>query len=597
MLYSHIFPKTRREEPRDANTPGTSLLIRAGFIHKAGAAGIWSWTPLGLRVRRRAEQIVREEMDRAGATEVELPILQSRDFWEETGRWEKYRRANISFCLHDRHGQEYMLAPTAEELITEYARAYCRSYQDLPVTFYQMSPKYRDELRPRGGLMRGREFLMKDAYSFGRHEEDMRQAFAAMSAAYKRVFERAGFKFVQVEADSGAIGGSGSAEFMAVAESGEDILIRCPNCGYGANQEKATATFNYPDEEQRPLEKLATPNIRTVEELEEFVNLRADQMVKTLVMVADDHPVVVSLRGDLEISEIKLANLLGAETVETAEDSVVIEVTQAPVGFAGPINLFDRDRIFNGRQVEYYFDCSVEGMHNFLCGGNEEDVHYINVNTDRDFPAPPGYHDLSKACAGLACPRDRCSGKLETSRGIELGHIFQLQKVYSQPMAATYMNEAGERVPFWMGCYGIGVSRMVQAIVEQNYDNKGIVWPWPMAPYQIVIVPANHHMLGEARGIYQTLCFSLGSDEIMLDDRGLRFGEAITDAELIGYPVQIVVGRAWKDGRELEVRLRDQRDKGEYFDVQKNPALKPINMDIDSFVGWFRTRADKEVQR
>ena len=565
MRYSKIFPKTRREDPKDATSPGTRLLIRAGFIHKV-AAGLWSWTPLGLRVRHKCEQIVREEMNRAGAVEVELPILQPKELWDETARWDKYNRAKISFLSQDHKGQQYMLAPTAEEVITEYARSYLVSHRDLPVTLWQMSPKFRDELRPRQGLVRGREFLMKDAYSFAADEAGMKAAYQQMCQAYHAIFKRSGFDFIQVEADSGAIGGSGSAEFMAVTNFGEDTLLRCPQCGYGANQEKASASFSYADEEMASFTKIDTPNIRTVEDLETAFHIPANKMVKTIVMFADGKPVIVSMRGDLAISEVKLANLLKANDLGTADARTVETVTGAPVGFAGPIGLYGREQSFEGHPVTYFFDRSVQGMRNFLCGANTEDVHYINVNSGRDFPEPVEYKDLSVTTAGLHCSRCQ-DGIFETVQGVELGHVFQLQQVYSRPMRATYKTEGGQEVPYWMGCYGIGVSRMVQAIVEQRNDEKGIIWPIQLAPFHVVIVPAGIKSLPAAEKIYQELCAHCEVD-VMLDDRGERFGVTITDAELIGYPIQVIVGKRFDDDGTLEVRMRGTTVQVNLFSVE-----------------------------
>lgn len=569
MRYSAIFPKTRREEPKDASSAGTRMLIRAGFIHKVGG-GIWSWTPLGLRVRRKCEEIVRQEMNKTGAIEVELPILQPREFWDESGRWEKYRRAGIAFTLRDRKGQEYFLAPTAEELVVEYARAYLISHRDLPITFWQMSPKFRDELRPRQGVVRSREFLMKDAYSFGATENEMRHAYQTMCVAYRAVFSRAGFDFLQVEADSGSIGGSGSSEFMAITEAGEDVLLHCHSCGYGANQEKATATFCYNEEAMSSLQKIPTPNIRTVEELEHALGVPAQKMVKTIVMLANSRPVIVSMRGDLAISEIKLANLLGVTEVGTADAGTVVEITGAPVGFAGPIGLFGAGKKFGGQDVSYFFDKSVEGMKNFLCGGNEEDVHYINVNTGRDFFTPDKFYDLSVATAGLQCPR--CSGTLASVQGIELGHVFQLQQAYSAPMKAVFKDGSGKEVPFWMGCYGIGVSRMVQAIVEQRNDEHGIVWPAQLAPYHAVVVPAGAKFLANGTAVYEKMLSVVGL-EVVLDDREERFGVAITDAELIGYPVQVIVGKRFAEEGKLEVRYRDGRSGPLLIDLEELLSL------------------------
>ncbi|OIO18881.1 MAG: proline--tRNA ligase [Candidatus Magasanikbacteria bacterium CG1_02_41_34] len=585
MYLSKVYPRTRREDPRDATSPGTINLIRAGFVSKV-TSGIWTWTSLGLRVRRKVEAIVREEMETIGAVELELPILQPRELWEQTNRWDKYTQGRTAFATTDRSGNQFLMAPTAEEVITAFAAANLTSYKDLPMTFWQMSPKFRDEMRPRQGLIRGREFLMKDAYSFSADQAGMKRAYDDMAQAYKRIFKRCGFEpFLWVEADSGAIGGSGSTEFMAVTQYGEDFLLNCPLCHYGANQEKASTVFTYEEVPLAPLEHIDTPNIRTVVELEEFINLRANQMVKTIVLVADgDKPVIVSMRGDLEISEVKLANLLGAQSVETAHASVVEEITRAPVGFAGPINLFDRERIFNGQPVPYFFDQSVEGLRNFLCGGNETDVHYVNVNTGRDFPEPEKYYDLSKVVDGQRCPR--CQGTLQLSKGIELGHIFQLQQVYSEPMNAVFADKDNQPIPFWMGCYGIGVSRIVQAIMEQHYDEKGLIWPIDLAPFKMVVIPANKRLIEDASGVYRELNRQF-PNEVMLDDLGRSFGASMTDAELIGYPFQLIVGRSW-DEQKLEVKIRDQRKLPDRSNANVTARQRAELMTVEEFTSYMR---------
>src|SRR3989338_6179561 len=553
MKYSQLAIRTQKSDPRNAPSPGTRLLIRAGFMEQL-ASGLWIMSHLGLMVRHLVEKIVREEMNRAGALEVEMPILHPVELWEESGRWEKYLQAGIAFHLKDRKGARYILAPTAEEPMTVYARSNLTTYRDLPVTLWQMSPKFRDELRPRQGLIRGREFVMKDAYSFDVDENGMRGSYRAMEHAYQEIFRRCGFDFIEVEADSGTIGGSGSAEFMAVSDHGEDTLLVCPSCGYGGNQEKAAAHFEYPVEEMQGLKRLETPEIRTVEELEQFVGLPASKMVKTIVLVADgdaEHPVVVSIRGDLVISEVKVANTLGAVQVEMADAYVVENVTNAPVGFAGPINLYGKPGL------RFLFDKSVQGMSNFLCGGNEQDVHYVNVNPSRDLPAITEFHDLSKAATGLSC--SNCNtGRFEERRGIELGHIFQLQQTYSTPMNAVFTSADGTRVPFWMGCYGIGVSRIIQATVEQHNDERGIIWPWALAPFHVSIMPsAPEKYLADAESLHSRL-EDLGF-RVIFDDRDLRIGERFNDAELLGWPVQVVVGRTWEERQKLEVRLRDER--------------------------------------
>lgn len=578
MKYSQISPKTRRNDPKDAPSPGSRLLVRGGFVEQL-SSGLWIMATLGLLVRREVEKIVREEMTNAGAMEVEMPILHTKELWQETGRWDKYLEAGIAFHLKDRKNAEFILAPTAEEPMTSFARNNLTTYRDLPVTWWQMSPKFRDEFRPRQGLIRGREFVMKDAYSFDADEGGMRRSYHAMEDAYHRVFQRCGFEYIEVEADSGAIGGSGSAEFMAVTEFGEDTLLVCPRCHYGGNQEKASAYFHYLDEEPKELTRLLTPNVKTVEQLEAFVSMKASQMVKTIVLVADGKPVIVSMRGDLEISEVKLANLVGARDVETADPTTVEDVTKAPVGFAGPINLY------GATDMPYYFDISVRGMQNFLCGANEKDVHFINVNSERDFPQISEFHDLSKAVSRLTCGNCK-EGMFTEKRGIELGHIFQLQQSYSEKMDATFVAPDGSRIPFWMGCYGIGVSRIIQAAVEQHNDSRGILWPWTITPFHVVIIPvtAEKHLVA-AENLYTELRAT--GFRVLLDDRDARIGEKLTDAELLGWPIQVLVGRSWESDQKFEVRIRDSRvadtsgANAQVFESRGN-SLPSADMDMET---------------
>ncbi|MDP2705585.1 MAG: proline--tRNA ligase, partial [bacterium] len=378
MKYSKIFPKTMRNDPKDAPSAGTRLLLRGGFIRQVGA-GLWMMTPLGLMVQRLIENIVREEMNLAGATEIELPILQPREFWERTGRWEKYKKQGLSFVIKDRKDSDYIMAPTAEEVITDFAAENLQSWRDLPANYWQIRTKFRDELRPRQGLIRGREFLMKDAYSFDADEEGMKESFKKMDEAYSRIFKRCNFDFIKVEADSGTIGGSGSAEFMALSETGEDTLLYCSKCGYGGNQEKALAGFEYLDEELLDLKKIKTPEIKTVKQLENSLGLPATKIVKTLVFLADGKPVIISLRGDLEVNEVALANAAGAERIEAAPEAIVKKITGAPVGFAGPIGLFKKT------ETPYFLDYSLAGLKNFACGANKGGFHYVNTNIGRDF--------------------------------------------------------------------------------------------------------------------------------------------------------------------------------------------------------------------
>ncbi|MDP1706247.1 MAG: proline--tRNA ligase [bacterium] len=551
MKYSKIFPKTMRNDPKDAPSAGTRLLLRGGFIRQVGA-GLWMMTPLGLMVQRLIENIVREEMNRAGATEIELPILQPREFWEKTGRWEKYKKQGLSFVIKDRKNSDYIMAPTAEEVITDFAAENLQSWRDLPANYWQIRTKFRDELRPRQGLIRGREFLMKDAYSFDADEEGMKESFEKMNEAYGRIFKRCDFDFIKVEADSGTIGGSGSAEFMALSETGEDTLLYCSKCGYGGNQEKALAGFEYLDEEFSDLKKVKTPGIKTVKQLENALGLPATKIIKTLVFLADGKPVIVSLRGDLEVNEVALANAVGAEKIEVAPEVIVKKITGAPVGFAGPVELFKKT------ETPYFLDYSLAGLKNFACGANEGGFHYVNTNIGRDFPdSKNSFWHLSKAIGGMLCGNCR-QDKFEEKRGIELGHIFQLQQVYSKPMGAGFLDEKGQKKNFWMGCYGIGISRMVQAIVEQKNDEIGIIWPAALAPFQVVVIPAKETDFSEAEKIYEEL--RSHGYRVLFDDRDERIGVKFTDAELLGWPFQIVVGRDWEKDKKLEVRDRENKN-------------------------------------
>lgn len=586
MRQSQLYPRTRREDPSDATSPGTILLIRGGYIDQL-AAGIWILAPLGLMVLKRVEEIVRQEMNAAGAVELEISILHPQALWEETGRWNLYQKKGIAFTTTDRRGQNFIIAPTAEEPITDFARRHLASWRDMPSNFYQIGWKYRNEVRTRQGLIRAREFKMKDAYSFDVDEAGMNASFNQMDRAYQRVFSRCGFDYLRVEADSGTIGGSGSAEFMAVTEHGEDVLLYCPACNYGGNQEKASAHFSYPEESEVQLEKIETPNIRTVEELTDFLAVPANKMVKTIVMVADGKPVIVSMRGDLQISEVKLANLLKAEKVETAPNKIVEEVTGAPVGFAGPINLFGKTK------NPYFFDSSVQGIRNFLCGANEADVHFVNVNAGRDFPEITEYHDLSAAVAGLHCGSCQ-DGVFEERRGIELGHIFKLQQAYSKPMRATFSNEKGEATNFWMGCYGIGVSRVVQSIVEQSNDERGIIWPWALTPFQAVVIPANAGNMKDGETVYGQL--SQAGFRVLFDDRDERIGVKFNDAELLGWPFQVVVGRDWQKNGKLEVRARNLRD----FDrsvFEATDSLPKALLTVDELIEYLRIHSSSQEER
>ncbi len=580
MRYSTIYPKTRKEDPKTVVSAGTKLLVRAGFIEQV-SSGLWIMTTLGLLVRKNVEKIVREEMNKAEAIEFEFPILQPRELWEESGRWNRYLEDGIAFKLSDRKKADYFLAPTAEEMVTYFARKNLKSYKDLPVNIWQMSTKFRDELRPRQGLIRGREFVMKDAYSFDQNEETMANSYKVMEATYQNIFKRTGLNFIKVDADSGSIGGNNSAEFMALTEIGEDVLLYCKSCNYGANQEKATAYFSSSKELVTEMKELDTPDIKTVEELYKFTGIKPENMLKTVVLEVDDNPVIVSLRGDLEISEVKLLNFLKGKKVRNASPETVLKVTNAPVGFAGPIDLYQKT------QVTYLIDISAKGLKNFLCGGNKKDIHYISVNFGNNVPEPDSYIDLSKAIKGLVCSNCK-EGTLDTLQGIEVGHIFQLGQVYSTPMNGKFINREGKEDYFWMGCYGIGISRIVQTLAEQNNDDKGIVWSLNTTPFEIVVIPVNvKYHLDDAKNIYEDL--KNKGFNVLIDDTDNGAGGKFINAELIGIPLQIVVGKAWQEEKKIEIRWRNTKDfDATLFTIEKENALPSTKIGLEELDGLIQ---------
>ncbi|MBX6423916.1 proline--tRNA ligase [Thermosulfurimonas sp. F29] len=543
MRLSRYFLPTLREDPAEAEVVSHKLMLRAGMIRKL-ASGIYSYLPLGLRALRKVENIVREEMNRAGAQEVLLPLVQPAELWQETGRWKDYGKELLRF--RDRKKHDFCLGPTHEEVITDLVRREVRSYRDLPLILYQIAPKFRDEIRPRFGIMRAREFIMKDAYSFDADEEGLDRSYARMYEAYERIFTRCGLRFRAVLADTGAIGGSESHEFMVLAETGEDRLAICEACGYAANVELAEgrSRFTYPDEEERPLEKVSTPGVKSVEEVAAFLGVPPSRLVKTLLFKAEGQVVAVLIRGDLELNEVKLRNLLGVAEVEMADPETVERLTGAPVGFAGPVGLSG---------VRILADLSVKGLRNFVTGANEADAHYVNVNYGRDFPEPE-FHDLRVVTEGDPCPR--CGRPLSITRGIEVGHVFKLGTKYSSAMRATFLDREGRERPIIMGCYGIGIGRTVAAAIEQNHDEAGIIFPREIAPFEAVILtlgPESDLMEASER-IYREL--SGAGVEVLWDDRDERPGVKFKDADLIGIPYQIIVGRRFRETGEVELKER-----------------------------------------
>lgn len=558
--------QTLREDPADAEVPSHRLLVRAGFIQRL-AAGLYIYSPLMWRTLRKVSDIVRQEMERAGSQEIMMPIMQPKEIWVESGRWERYIKDGIMFHMADKKGTEVCLGPTHEEVVTTYIKRIIQSHKQLPVSVFQIQDKFRDEIRPRFGLMRGREFIMKDAYSFDVDQAGLDKSYAAMDRAYRRVFERCGLDFTAVEADSGAIGGSGSHEFMVTADAGEDAIMVCEACDYAANIETAQSVAKTAANggDAKAMESHKTPDIRSVQQLVEFFQMDAARMAKTVLYraVYEDHEeaVAVMMRGDLEINEVKLQNALDALAIELADEELVKKTTGAEVGFAGPIGLAQGTKILA--------DLTLKGSTNLLVGACKTDHHNLNVNPGRDFPEP-AWHDLRSAAAGEGCVR--CdAGVLKQTRGIEVGHIFKLGSKYSEAMGATFSDKDGKLRPMIMGSYGIGVSRTAAAAVEQNYDDKGILWPLPIAPFQIVLAVLNVNK-SEQKELSDRLYDELreGGFDVCYDDRKMSPGAKFKDLDLLGFPVRVVVGRGAaagmveisqrRDGERQEVAVADLAD-------------------------------------
>ncbi len=557
MRVSKLFMSTQREVPADAEIASHRLMLRAGLMRKV-ASGVYGFLPLGYRSFRKVENIVREEMDRSGAQELIMPAILPAEVYMASGRWEKF--GPEMFRLTDRGGRQFCLGPTHEEPFTETVRDNIRSYRQLPVTLYQIQHKYRDEKRPRFGIMRGREFVMKDAYSFDVDEEGLDISYQAMHKAYCRIFDRCQLDYILVDADSGAMGGSGSQEFMVKSEVGEDAVIYCDSCGYAANEEKATSFIPKSEEKAvSALEKVSTPNIKTIDELVSFFATTADQFVKTLLYLVDGQPVAVLIRGDREVNETKLANYFDALELTLADPHTVEEITGAPTGFAGPIGL--------KKDIKIIADLEVAQMTDFILGANEADFHYCHAKLDRDFPAP-SFVDIRKVAAGDLCPL--CQKPLHTCRGVEVGHIFKLGTKYSEALSCNFLDQKGQEKPMIMGCYGIGVGRTLAAVIEQHHDENGIIWPMAIAPYHVILIPTNtadQEILALSEEIYQKL--QEQGIEVLLDDREERPGVKFKDADLIGIPLRITVGRKAKDGI---VELKD-RKSGEVWEKTATEAI------------------------
>ena len=546
MRYSQMLLPTTKETPSEAEVVSHQLLLRGGFIRKL-TSGVYIYLPLGLAAIQKVAQIVREEMNRAGALELLMPMVQPADLWKESGRWQKYGPELLRFT--DRHSRESCLGPTHEEVITDLARRELQSYRQLPKNLYQIQTKFRDEIRPRFGLMRGREFVMKDAYSFDESDEAAGRSYDRMYEAYHRIFRRCGLEFRAVEADTGTIGGSFSHEFMVLAATGEDTLVICEQCAYAANVEKAKVILPEAPESSDPLQEMArveTPGMKKVEAVAQFLKASPSRFIKTMIYLADGEPVAALVRGDREVQPVKLKNLLGATDVELADDETVFKKTGLAVGYLGPVNL----------PLKMVADQEVMRMINCITGANEKQYHLTGVQLGRDFtPALSG--DLRQITGEDRCPS--CGGSLRLTEGIEVGHIFKLGTAYSEAMNATFQDREGQARPFVMGCYGIGVSRVVAAAIEQNHDDNGIIFPLPLAPFQVIVL--NLGVNSEAvTGAAEQLAADLRSQglEVLLDDRDERPGSKFKDADLIGIPYRVMVGKTFE--KEGLVELRRRRD-------------------------------------
>jgi prolyl-tRNA synthetase len=546
MRLSNTLIPTLRDAPQDAEIESHKLMMRAGLIRKLGA-GLYTFLPMGLRALRNVERIIREEMDRAGAIEVLMPCLQPREIWETTGRYETLKKSMFRF--RDRQDREMVLGPTHEEVITELASHELNSYRHLPRTFYQIQTKFRDEIRPRFGLMRAREFIMKDAYSFDLDWECLDRSYQAMYTAYQRIFERCGLRVKIVEADTGAMGGNASHEFMVLADSGEDGIVECEACAYAANVERGERARPPASDEPAgsAIVDVPTPGVRTIEEVSKFLKLPARRLIKTLIYLADGKPVAAILHGDRELNEIKLRKALGCTDLVMADAAQIEAATGAPTGFSGPVGL----------TIPVFADCGLQGRASLAAGANKADTHLVHVSMARDVKVA-AFHDLVNAKTGDSCPRCE-GGKLREMRGIEVGHVFKLGTKYSEAFNASYLDANKEKKTMIMGCYGIGVTRTVQAIIEQSHDENGILWPLGVAPFRAAILPLSPNETCFAAAVKLEDDLFQAGIETLVDDRDERPGVKFKDADLLGIPVRIVVSdRSLAEGN-VEIKMRNEK--------------------------------------
>lgn len=565
MRFSKYYVKTLKETPKEAEVISHKLLLRSGMIKRL-ASGVYTYLPLGLKALKKVETIVREEMDRAGAQEIFMPVLQPAELWQESGRWDVMGPEMMR--LLDRHERQFVLGPTHEEVITDIIRNDISSYKALPINLYQIQTKFRDERRPRFGLMRGREFLMKDAYSFHATKESLDDEFENMKNAYIRIFERCGLKFRPVEADSGAIGGSGSQEFHVLAESGEDEIIYCDSCDYAANVETATSVVNHlPKEELKEVVLADTPNVSKIEDVVKYLEVPVEKTVKAMMYkdMVTDEVYMVLIRGDYEVNEVKLKNIIDTIAVEMLNDAE-LEALELKKGFIGPYGTDLKD-------IKIIADDSVLEITNHTAGGNKLDTHYLNMNYGRDYKADK-VADVRMVTEGETC--SKCGGKLKSARGIECGHIFKLGDKYSKALGATFLDENGKSQVMIMGCYGVGVSRTMASAIEQNFDENGIIWPSAIAPFVVDVIPANIKDEAQrelAESIYSELLAS--NIDTMLDDRDERIGFKFKDADLMGFPFKVVCGKKAAEGI-VEIKIRRTNETIEVAKTEVVTTIKEL---------------------
>lgn len=549
MRWNSFFLPTMKENPKEAEVISHSLMLRSGMIKKT-ASGIYSLLPLGWRSMKKLMQIVREELDSIGAVELIMPAIQPAELWIESGRWQQYGKELLR--LKDRHERDFCFGPTHEEVITDIVRDNIQSYKDLPINLYQIQTKFRDEIRPRFGLIRMREFFMKDGYSFHSTKESLDETYRLYYDAYKKIFERCKLGYTVVEADTGTIGGYQSHEFMVLAETGEDSIFYCPSCQYGANSEKAVGNFkrfNY-EEKEKKMERIHTPEVHTVEEVSNFLNVPKEKVIKTLIYETEKAFLAVLIRGDRAVNETKLKNFLNVQYLNLASEEKIEKVTGGPMGFSGPSGL---------KEIEILGDDSIKDIKNAVIGANEKDYHYVNANFGKDFDISR-WGDFKLVQKGDLCIN--CQTPLEEYRGIEVGHIFKLGTKYSEPMKCLFIDESGQKRPAIMGCYGLGIGRTLASAIEQSHDEKGIIWPLPLSPFSYIILGLNQEDLKvkeTSEKIYKELIEK--KEDVFYDNREERAGVKFKDADLIGIPYQIIIGSKKAKENKLEIGIRKTGEK------------------------------------